>query len=83
MLAIFTVVSLEIEFTIQMSVELERMYFFDWSTSSTLVFRSMNVDFLLGQIFALVLRTNGRGSIVVKAHASRAEGLRFESDSMP
>ena len=25
----------------------------------------------------------GRGSIVVRAHASRAEGLRFESDSMP
>ena len=26
---------------------------------------------------------NGWGSIVVRAHASRAEGLRFESDSMP
>ena len=25
----------------------------------------------------------GRGGIVVRAHAFRAEGLRFESDSMP
>ena len=25
----------------------------------------------------------GRRSIVVRAHASRAEGLRLESDSMP
>ena len=25
----------------------------------------------------------GRGGIVVRAHASRAEGLRFESNSMP
>ena len=25
----------------------------------------------------------GRGGIVVREHASRAEGLRFESDSMP
>ena len=26
---------------------------------------------------------SGRGVIVVRAHASSAEGLRFESDSMP
>jgi len=28
-------------------------------------------------------RTFNEGSIVVRAHASRAEGLRFEPDSMP
>ena len=27
--------------------------------------------------------TYGRGGIVVRAHTSRVEGLRFESDSMP
>ena len=32
-------------------------------------------------IIVTVLK-NGRGSIVVRAHASRVEGLRFESDSM-
>ena len=31
----------------------------------------------------ILVPTIGRGGIVVRAHASRAEGLRFESDSMP
>ena len=31
----------------------------------------------------LVLLSNWRGSIVVRAHASHAEGIRFESDSIP
>ena len=34
-------------------------------------------------MFRRVYEQLGRGSIVVRAHASRAEGLRFESDSMP
>ena len=34
-------------------------------------------------IYVLCNGSGGRGSIVVRAHASRAEGLRFESDSMP
>ena len=36
------------------------------------------------QIFLdVLLHQKGRGSIVVRANASRAEGLRFEPDSMP
>ena len=31
-------------------------------------------------VFVIVV---GRGGIVVRAHASRAEGLRFEPDSIP
>ena len=34
---------------------------------------------LLSSYLKQVLIRNGRGSIVVRAHASRAEGLRFES----
>ena len=32
---------------------------------------------------SLIIFINERGSIVVRAHASHAEGLRFEPDSMP
>ena len=32
---------------------------------------------------SVIYYMDGRGSIVVRAHASRAEGLWFESDSMP
>ena len=35
------------------------------------------------EVFHFPLMCIGRGSIVVRAHASRTEGLRFESDSMP
>ena len=34
-------------------------------------------------LFILCMLIYERGSIVVRAHASRAEGLRFEPDSMP
>ena len=33
--------------------------------------------------FSLHFISNERGSIVIRAHASHAEGLRFEPDSMP
>ena len=35
------------------------------------------------QFFYLIKVGYERGSIVVRAQASHAEGLRFESDSMP
>ena len=35
------------------------------------------------RIFVKLILIIGRGSIVVRAHASRAEGLRLEPDSMP
>ena len=34
-------------------------------------------------LISVLLVSYGRGSIVVRAHASHAEGLRLESDSMP
>ena len=40
-------------------------------------------QFFLDRIFAFLYECDERGSIVVRAHASLAEGLRFEPDSMP
>ena len=38
---------------------------------------------LLYSFSTMQMHKSGRGGVVVRAHTSRAEGLRFESDSMP
>ena len=48
----------------------------------------LHVDLRSGALAMILLEKSwgndqGRGVIVVRAHASRAEGLRLESDSMP
>ena len=55
-----------------------RMYLLPLTTLQFIAIKSKN-SYLLPPIYACY----ERGSIVVRAHASHAEGLRFEPDSMP